>query len=162
MVSFHQRQIISESSTYRKSHWDPANEFSLYEIFPPSQKEGYEMGGRQERTQSPTINSSSYESPPLTPSHWDHGVSLQRAVEGICCPAAWRTMTTCELVSTVCGCDLAQGGFFIKNGEYLCTLDYQRVYGTRCHGCGEFVEGEVVTALGKTYHPNCFACTICK
>ncbi|XP_041601555.1 actin-binding LIM protein 1 isoform X12 [Vulpes lagopus] len=36
------------------------------------------------------------------------------------------------------------------------------MYGTRCHGCGEFVEGEVVTALGKTYHPNCFACTICK
>nr|XP_026244931.1 actin-binding LIM protein 1 isoform X8 [Urocitellus parryii] len=62
----------------------------------------------------------------------------------------------------VCGCDLAQGGFFIKNGEYLCTLDYQRMYGTRCHGCGEFVEGEVVTALGKTYHPNCFACTVCK
>uniref|UniRef100_A0A669PU47 Actin binding LIM protein 1 n=1 Tax=Phasianus colchicus TaxID=9054 RepID=A0A669PU47_PHACC len=62
----------------------------------------------------------------------------------------------------VCGCDLAQGGFFIKNGEYLCTLDYQRMYGTRCNGCGEFVEGEVVTALGKTYHPNCFACTVCK
>nr|XP_026244935.1 actin-binding LIM protein 1 isoform X12 [Urocitellus parryii] len=36
------------------------------------------------------------------------------------------------------------------------------MYGTRCHGCGEFVEGEVVTALGKTYHPNCFACTVCK
>ncbi|XP_074763897.1 actin-binding LIM protein 1 isoform X2 [Athene noctua] len=62
----------------------------------------------------------------------------------------------------VCGCDLAQGGFFIKNGEYLCTLDYQRMYGTRCNGCGEFVEGEVVTALGKTYHPSCFACTACK
>jgi len=41
-------------------------------------------------------------------------------------------------------------------------LDYQRMYGTRCNGCGEFVEGEVVTALGKTYHPNCFACTVCK
>ncbi|XP_030424915.1 actin-binding LIM protein 1 isoform X14 [Gopherus evgoodei] len=62
----------------------------------------------------------------------------------------------------VCGCDLAQGGFFIKNGEYLCSVDYQRMYGTRCNGCGEFVEGEVVTALGKTYHPNCFACTVCK
>uniref|UniRef100_A0A8C6Y195 Actin binding LIM protein 1 n=1 Tax=Naja naja TaxID=35670 RepID=A0A8C6Y195_NAJNA len=62
----------------------------------------------------------------------------------------------------VCGCDLAQGGFFIKNGDYLCTVDYQRMYGTRCNGCGDFVEGEVVTALGKTYHPNCFACTMCK
>ncbi|KAB5555589.1 hypothetical protein PHYPO_G00035910 [Pangasianodon hypophthalmus] len=62
----------------------------------------------------------------------------------------------------VCGCDLAQGGFFMKNGEYLCTVDYQRLHGTRCHGCGNFVEGEVVTALGKTYHPTCFVCTICK
>ncbi|XP_069045344.1 actin-binding LIM protein 1 isoform X25 [Lepisosteus oculatus] len=62
----------------------------------------------------------------------------------------------------VCGCDLAQGGFFMKNGEYLCTLDYQRLHGTRCNGCGDFVEGEVVTALGKTYHPTCFVCTICK
>uniref|UniRef100_A0A8C6WUD6 Actin binding LIM protein 1a n=1 Tax=Neogobius melanostomus TaxID=47308 RepID=A0A8C6WUD6_9GOBI len=61
-----------------------------------------------------------------------------------------------------CGCDLAQGGFFMKNGEYLCTLDYQRMHGTRCNGCGDFVEGEVVTALGKTYHPACFVCTICK
>ncbi|XP_028845669.1 actin-binding LIM protein 1 isoform X33 [Denticeps clupeoides] len=62
----------------------------------------------------------------------------------------------------VCGCDLAQGGFFMKNGEYLCALDYQRLHGTRCNGCGDFVEGEVVTALGKTYHPTCFVCTICK
>ncbi|XP_032378647.1 actin-binding LIM protein 1 isoform X5 [Etheostoma spectabile] len=62
----------------------------------------------------------------------------------------------------VCGCDLAQGGFFMKNGDYLCTVDYQRMHGTRCNGCGDFVEGEVVTALGKTYHPACFVCTICK
>ncbi|XP_021421261.2 actin-binding LIM protein 1 isoform X8 [Oncorhynchus mykiss] len=62
----------------------------------------------------------------------------------------------------VCGCDLAHGGFFMKNGDYLCTLDYQRMHGTRCNGCRDFVEGEVVTALGKTYHPACFVCTICK
>ncbi|XP_027021550.2 actin-binding LIM protein 1a isoform X2 [Tachysurus fulvidraco] len=62
----------------------------------------------------------------------------------------------------VCGCDLSQGGFFMKNGDYLCTLDYQQIHGTRCNACGEFVEGEVVTALGKTYHPACFVCTVCK
>ncbi|XP_026098465.1 actin-binding LIM protein 1-like isoform X17 [Carassius auratus] len=62
----------------------------------------------------------------------------------------------------VCGCDLAKGGFFMKNGDYLCTLDYQRIHGTCCNICGEIVEGEVVTALGKTYHPKCFVCTICK
>ncbi|XP_016109447.1 actin-binding LIM protein 1-like [Sinocyclocheilus grahami] len=68
----------------------------------------------------------------------------------------------CLCFALVCGCDLAQGGFFMKNGEYLCTLDYQRIHSTRCNICGEFVEGEVVTALGKTYHPTCFVCTICK
>uniref|UniRef100_A0A672FDG3 Actin binding LIM protein 1b n=1 Tax=Salarias fasciatus TaxID=181472 RepID=A0A672FDG3_SALFA len=62
----------------------------------------------------------------------------------------------------VCGCDLGQSGFFMKNGDYLCPLDFQRLHGTLCSNCGEFVEGEVVTVLGKTYHPACFVCTICR
>ncbi|XP_034471001.1 actin-binding LIM protein 2 isoform X7 [Hippoglossus hippoglossus] len=62
----------------------------------------------------------------------------------------------------VCGCELAQGGFFVRQGEYICTLDYQRLYGTRCFGCQDFIEGEVVSALGKTYHPRCFVCASCK
>uniref|UniRef100_A0A1A7XIN1 Actin-binding LIM protein 2 n=1 Tax=Iconisemion striatum TaxID=60296 RepID=A0A1A7XIN1_9TELE len=62
----------------------------------------------------------------------------------------------------VCGCELAQGGFFVRQGEYICTLDYQRLYGTRCFSCQDFIEGEVVSALGKTYHPRCFVCSSCK
>ncbi|KAM6949340.1 actin-binding LIM protein 2 isoform 2-T2 [Aplochiton taeniatus] len=65
-------------------------------------------------------------------------------------------------VCKVCGCDLAQGGFFVRQGDYLCTVDYQRMYGTRCFSCQEFIEGEVVSALGKTYHPRCFVCATCK
>uniref|UniRef100_A0A667Z479 Actin binding LIM protein family member 2 n=1 Tax=Myripristis murdjan TaxID=586833 RepID=A0A667Z479_9TELE len=65
-------------------------------------------------------------------------------------------------VCKVCGCDLAQGGFFVRQGEYICTLDYQRLYGTRCFSCQDFIEGEVVSALGKTYHPRCFVCASCK
>ncbi|XP_053314221.1 actin-binding LIM protein 2 isoform X2 [Spea bombifrons] len=62
----------------------------------------------------------------------------------------------------VCGCDLAQGGFFVRQGDYICTVDYQRLYGTRCFSCDEFIEGEVVSALGKTYHPKCFVCAVCR
>ncbi|KAF1373984.1 hypothetical protein PFLUV_G00244570 [Perca fluviatilis] len=62
----------------------------------------------------------------------------------------------------VCGCDLAHSGFFVKNSDYLCPLDFQRLHGTLCNNCGEFVEGQVVTVLGKTYHPVCFVCTFCK
>uniref|UniRef100_A0A6Q2XNM7 LIM zinc-binding domain-containing protein n=1 Tax=Esox lucius TaxID=8010 RepID=A0A6Q2XNM7_ESOLU len=65
---------------------------------------------------------------------------------------------TCQ----VCGCDLACSGFFQKGGEYICTEDYQRLYGTRCDGCAEFITGEVVSALGRTYHPECFVCSMCR
>uniref|UniRef100_A0A8C4WD61 Actin binding LIM protein family member 3 n=1 Tax=Gopherus evgoodei TaxID=1825980 RepID=A0A8C4WD61_9SAUR len=65
---------------------------------------------------------------------------------------------TCQ----VCGCDLAQSGFFFKNGEYICTHDYQQLYGTRCDSCHDFITGEVISALGRTYHPKCFVCSMCR
>ncbi|XP_049638523.1 actin-binding LIM protein 2 isoform X2 [Suncus etruscus] len=65
-------------------------------------------------------------------------------------------------VCKACGCDLAEGGFFVRQGEYICTSDYQRLYGTRCFSCDLFIEGEVVSALGKTYHPDCFVCAACR
>ncbi|XP_039191817.1 actin-binding LIM protein 2 isoform X5 [Crotalus tigris] len=65
-------------------------------------------------------------------------------------------------VCKACGCDLAQGGFFVRQGDHICTSDYQRLYGTRCFSCNEFIEGEVVSALGKTYHPRCFVCVLCR
>ncbi|XP_029439338.1 actin-binding LIM protein 3 isoform X2 [Rhinatrema bivittatum] len=65
---------------------------------------------------------------------------------------------TCQ----VCGCDLATSGFFFKNGEYVCTQDYQQLYGTRCDSCRDFITGEVISALGRTYHPKCFVCSMCR
>ncbi|XP_074595560.1 actin binding LIM protein Uncoordinated 115a isoform X8 [Brevipalpus obovatus] len=63
---------------------------------------------------------------------------------------------------SACSASLAQGGFFNKDGKYYCTTDYQKMYGTKCCGCGQFVEGEVVTALGNTYHQKCFVCARCR
>ncbi|XP_038600766.1 actin-binding LIM protein 2 isoform X11 [Tachyglossus aculeatus] len=65
-------------------------------------------------------------------------------------------------VCKACGCDLAEGGFFVRQGDYICSQDYQRLYGTRCFSCDQFIEGEVVSALGKTYHPDCFVCAVCR
>ncbi|XP_072394168.1 actin-binding LIM protein 1 isoform X4 [Diabrotica undecimpunctata] len=62
----------------------------------------------------------------------------------------------------VCGSSLAKGGFFSKDGEYYCTTDYQKNFGSKCAVCNQYVEGEVVTALGKTYHQKCFTCDRCK
>ncbi|KTG00163.1 hypothetical protein cypCar_00022857 [Cyprinus carpio] len=49
-----------------------------------------------------------------------------------------------------------------KSGEYICTADYQRLYGTKCDSCEDFISGEVVSALGRTYHPQCFVCSVCR
>ncbi|XP_026273872.1 actin-binding LIM protein 1 isoform X6 [Frankliniella occidentalis] len=62
----------------------------------------------------------------------------------------------------VCRNSLAQGGFFCKDGAYYCTSDYQRQFGTKCAVCNEYVEGEVVSALGNTYHQKCFTCGRCR
>ena len=63
---------------------------------------------------------------------------------------------------TKCHKSLAQGGFFSKDGAYYCTADYQKLYGTKCAACQQYVEGEVVSTLGKTYHQKCFTCSQCK
>ena len=44
----------------------------------------------------------------------------------------------------------------MRDGKYYCSSDYQTLFGTKCSGCGLFVEGEVVTALGNTYHQKMF------
>lgn len=62
----------------------------------------------------------------------------------------------------VCGASLAHGGFFLHEGDYYCTSDYQQRWGTQCGACGRYVEGEVVTALGNTYHQACFTCARCR
>ncbi|KAL7989234.1 hypothetical protein Chor_011900 [Crotalus horridus] len=69
---------------------------------------------------------------------------------------------TSQASGVMCGCDLAQSGFFFKNGEYICTHDYQQLYGTRCDSCQDFITGEVISALGRTYHPKCFVCSMCR
>ncbi|XP_026313652.1 actin-binding LIM protein 1-like isoform X2 [Hyposmocoma kahamanoa] len=69
--------------------------------------------------------------------------------------------TACFTCRT-CAASLAKGGFFAKDNHYYCPQDYQRAFGTRCAACGQYVEGEVVAALGNTYHQKCFTCARCK
>lgn len=67
-------------------------------------------------------------------------------------------------IPSFAGCkkSLAQGGFFTREKDYYCTECYQKNFGQRCATCGLFVEGEVVSALGNTYHQKCFTCARCR
>jgi actin-binding LIM protein len=60
-----------------------------------------------------------------------------------------------------CKDQLSQGGFFVKDNDNFCVKCYQSRFGTKCAKCGHFVEGEVVTAMGNTYHTQCFVCGSC-
>lgn len=61
-----------------------------------------------------------------------------------------------------CNKSLAAGGFFAKESNYYCVADYQKMYGTKCAVCQLYVEGEVVSTMGNTYHQKCFTCTKCR
>lgn len=60
-----------------------------------------------------------------------------------------------------CRKSLAAGGFFSKDNTYYCTGDYQKLFGTKCAACKLYVEGEVVSTMGNTYHQKCFTCSRC-
>lgn len=62
----------------------------------------------------------------------------------------------------VCRFKLLSGGYFMKNEEYYCSKDYHTLFGTKCKVCSNYVEGRVVTALGESYHPQCFTCNRCR
>ena len=61
-----------------------------------------------------------------------------------------------------CSTALPSGGFLTKNSQYYCSNCYQTNFGTKCFKCSEYVEGEVVSALGNTYHQKCFTCARCQ
>jgi len=62
---------------------------------------------------------------------------------------------------TKCSRDLIKHGYFVVDGQIYCNNDYYKLMGTKCSGCGKFVEGEVVAVLDSTFHPECFGCNIC-
>lgn len=68
---------------------------------------------------------------------------------------------TCFQCKT-CNKSLASGGFFSKDNAYYCTIDYQKLFGTKCAACKLYVEGEVVSTMGNTYHQKCFTCSRCQ
>jgi hypothetical protein len=61
-----------------------------------------------------------------------------------------------------CGKPFRQGRYAERDGKPYHADCYRRQFGPRCAGCGEPIEGEAVSALGKVWHPEHFLCTACK
>lgn len=61
-----------------------------------------------------------------------------------------------------CGIELGEDAFYNKDGAFYCAKDYLDNFGEQCFKCHQFLEGEVISALGNTFHLDCFTCGRCK
>ncbi|KAM3824153.1 filamin-binding LIM protein 1 isoform 2-T3 [Vipera latastei] len=62
---------------------------------------------------------------------------------------------TCRM----CHSSLAGQSYYQKEGRPLCTACYQTL--EKCDACQAVILHEIVWALGKGYHPECFTCVAC-
>ncbi|KAJ1738532.1 Transforming growth factor beta-1-induced transcript 1 protein [Coemansia sp. RSA 1086] len=47
--------------------------------------------------------------------------------------------------------------------KFYCQRDYLQRFSPACHACSvQITSGEMVVALGRTYHSDCFVCSICQ
>ncbi|CAG8605591.1 10186_t:CDS:2 [Paraglomus occultum] len=60
-----------------------------------------------------------------------------------------------------CGISLEHVAFFEKSGEPYCHLDFHELFSPRCGHCNTPIEGAIINALGKSWHPGHFFCREC-
>mmetsp|Transcript_26397 Transcript_26397/g.37161 ORF Transcript_26397/g.37161 Transcript_26397/m.37161 type:complete len:183 (-) Transcript_26397:58-606(-) len=70
---------------------------------------------------------------------------------------------TC-LVCNVCGKDFSDGSVLQEgqDGYAYCAKDFVNTFCPKCATCGEGIQGQVITALDRSYHPEHFVCSTCK
>jgi len=61
----------------------------------------------------------------------------------------------------ICKTPLGGKPFIEKDGKFYCDNDYYNAFNPRCGKCEQVIKGQYVSALGQTWHPEHFTCTIC-
>uniref|UniRef100_A0A146LC18 LIM homeobox transcription factor 1-beta n=1 Tax=Lygus hesperus TaxID=30085 RepID=A0A146LC18_LYGHE len=66
------------------------------------------------------------------------------------------------LMCSVCRASLSHT-CFTRDSKLFCRLDYERMYGRKCLGCGEAVSTNelVMRASEAVFHIRCFLCVVC-
>jgi paxillin len=63
---------------------------------------------------------------------------------------------------STCSKVIGNGNFFEKEGQPQCQACFQAVFCSKCAGCGQPITTHCVTALGQSWHPECFVCGKCR
>ncbi|XP_054165589.1 zinc finger protein 808-like isoform X3 [Oppia nitens] len=60
-----------------------------------------------------------------------------------------------------CAVPLSPNNFKEKDGKPYCLKHFQELYLPKCYGCKRPITDKIINALGKQWHPECFACVQC-
>lgn len=81
---------------------------------------------------------------------------------GRCVIAAGQTYHLKCFVCSECAVPLDMSDIYAHGGRVYCESHFEALCLPVCHACESFIEGDLVRALGKTYHPEHFCCSLCK
>ncbi|KAA0725487.1 Transforming growth factor beta-1-induced transcript 1 protein [Triplophysa tibetana] len=87
--------------------------------------------------------------------------ACQKPVVGQVVTALGRVWHPEHFVCSECECELGNRNFFEKDGRPYCETDYFTLYSPHCAQCNKPILNKMVTALDKTWHPECFNCVKC-
>lgn len=88
--------------------------------------------------------------------------SCQRPIAGQVVTALGHTWHPEHFVCAHCKSLIGATNFFEKEGRPYCERDYFALYSPRCALCDLPILQNLVTALGRTWHPEHFCCKICR
>ncbi|XP_029021525.1 PDZ and LIM domain protein 7 isoform X2 [Betta splendens] len=63
-----------------------------------------------------------------------------------------------------CKAPIRNQAFYMEEGEPYCERDYDKMFGTKCHGCDFKIDAgdRFLEALGYSWHDTCFVCALCQ
>ncbi|KAM9412952.1 PDZ and LIM domain protein 7-like isoform 1-T1 [Salvelinus alpinus] len=61
-----------------------------------------------------------------------------------------------------CKSPIKNQAFYMEEGEPYCEKDYEKMFGTKCHGCDFKIDAgdRFLEALGYSWHDTCFVCAV--
>ncbi|KAG2455502.1 PDLI7 protein, partial [Polypterus senegalus] len=67
-------------------------------------------------------------------------------------------------VCAACKTPIRNNAFYMEEGEPYCEKDYEKMFGTKCHGCDFKIDAgdRFLEALGYSWHDTCFVCAVCQ
>ena len=93
-----------------------------------------------------------------------HGIcsGCRKFIAGEMVQAMGRCYHPEHFVCTVCSRPIGTGQYFEQDSQQLCANCYHRHFSPPCDRCGQPIATQLLQALGKKWHPECFVCCSCQ